>query len=150
MSKHTSLDYTVLTMNIVRLLMQSTCKCVHFITKTVVEWERSINHAETTVVFASSDHVQFLLKLAPSVPKLKVVVILDEIPVESKDILVAWGKDRNVQVLGLRDCMYMTSNTIIRLRINLLPTQWKRWAQPISWSLSGRGRTSLPRSAILR
>lgn len=87
-----------------------------------VERNCSINHAETTVVFASSDHVQFLLKLAPLVPKLKLVVILDEVPVESKDILVAWGKDKNVQVLGLNDCMCMTSKSAIRLRINLLPT----------------------------
>ncbi|EPT05970.1 hypothetical protein FOMPIDRAFT_1021105 [Fomitopsis schrenkii] len=75
--------------------------------------EYIINHAETTVVFASSDHVQFLLKLAPSVPKLKVVVILDEIPVESKDILVAWGKDRNVQVLGLRDLEAMGAADLV-------------------------------------
>ena len=91
-------------------------------TKASVKQKCSINHAETTVVFASSDHVQFLLKLAPSVPKLKLVVILDEVPVESKDILVAWGKDKNVQVLGLNDCMCMTSKPTIRLRINLLPT----------------------------
>lgn len=91
-------------------------------TKASVKQKCSINHAETTVVFASSDHVQFLLKLAPSVPKLKLVVILDEVPVESKDILVAWGKDKNVQVLGLNDCMCMTSKSAIRLRINLLPT----------------------------
>lgn len=64
-------------------------------------------------------------------PKLKLIVVLNEIPVESKDILAAWGKDKNVQVLGLRDCMYMTSITTVRLRINL-STQWKRWVQPIS------------------
>lgn len=76
--------------------------------------------------------MQFLLKLAPSVPKLKLVVILDEVPVESKEILAAWGKDKNVQVLSLRDCMCTVSDTALRLRINLRPIQWKRWALPIS------------------
>ncbi|TFY63955.1 hypothetical protein EVJ58_g2936 [Rhodofomes roseus] len=65
--------------------------------------EYIINHAETTVVFATSDHAQFLLQLGPSVPKLKIVVIMDDIPIESKNILVAWGKDKGIQVLGLLD-----------------------------------------------
>ncbi|KAH9934808.1 acetyl-CoA synthetase-like protein [Fomitopsis serialis] len=58
---------------------------------------------ETTVVFATSDHVQFLLNVAPSVPGMKMVVIMDDIPTESKNILVAWGKDKKVQVLDLFD-----------------------------------------------
>ncbi|KZT69006.1 acetyl-CoA synthetase-like protein [Daedalea quercina L-15889] len=75
--------------------------------------EYIINHAETTVVFATSEHAQFLLKLAPSVPRLKMVVIMDDIPTEAKDILVAWGKDKNVQVLGLLDLEAMGAADLV-------------------------------------
>ena len=121
MSIPTSFGSNILTLRDSRLPVQNTCECASFTEVKLIKPVHSINHAETTVVFASSNHVQFLLKLAPSVPKLRLVVILDEVPVESKDILVAWGKDKNVQVLSLRDCMCMTTDTAIRSRIDQTP-----------------------------
>lgn len=65
----------------------------------------SVNHAELTVIFATADHIPALLKLAPRIPKVKMIVAMDEVSPESKKILVEWGQERNIQVKDLPECM---------------------------------------------
>lgn len=60
--------------------------------------EYIINHAETSIIFASSDHVPALLKLSEKTPVVKVIVIMDDIPQEAKSVLVSWGQEKGVKV----------------------------------------------------
>lgn len=62
----------------------------------------SINHAHLTVVFATSNHIPTLLKLAPKTP-LKLIVSIDDLTTEAKHIINAWADLANVQVLELKD-----------------------------------------------
>ncbi|EMD38497.1 hypothetical protein CERSUDRAFT_153411 [Gelatoporia subvermispora B] len=61
----------------------------------------NINHAELTVVFTTVDHIPALLKLAPKIPTVKLIVAIDELSPESKRILAEWGQERNVKVQDL-------------------------------------------------
>ncbi|OSX65186.1 hypothetical protein POSPLADRAFT_1065120 [Postia placenta MAD-698-R-SB12] len=75
--------------------------------------EYIINHAEITVVFVTPDHIPFLLNLAPRVPNLKLIVSLHNLSAESKTILDAWGKEKNIQVINLLELEEMgTANPI--------------------------------------
>ncbi|KAF8894464.1 hypothetical protein BD779DRAFT_1745129 [Infundibulicybe gibba] len=62
-----------------------------------------INHAHLTVIFSTSDHIPLLLKLAPKVPMLKLIVCIDDLSSESKKIIGEWSQTVNVQVKELRD-----------------------------------------------
>ncbi|KZT11408.1 acetyl-CoA synthetase-like protein [Laetiporus sulphureus 93-53] len=65
--------------------------------------EYIINHAEITIVFATSDHIPFLLNIASKVPGLKVVVAMDDISDKSKEILAAWGREKNIEIQTMHD-----------------------------------------------
>lgn len=80
----------------------------------------SINHAEITVVFVTPDHIPFLLNLAPRVPNLKLIVSLHNLSAESKTILDAWGKEKNIQVINLLERMHMLLDSPIRLAQTLV------------------------------
>lgn len=58
----------------------------------------SINHAHTTVVFSTSDHISTLLKLAPKVPCLRLVVVIDSIPSQSAKLFAEWGQSVGIKV----------------------------------------------------
>ncbi|OCH95501.1 acetyl-CoA synthetase-like protein [Obba rivulosa] len=60
-----------------------------------------INHAELSVIFTTADHIPALLKLAQRIPGVKMIVAIDDISPESKNILVEWGQQCNVQVKDL-------------------------------------------------
>ncbi|KAI0950297.1 hypothetical protein AcV7_008810 [Taiwanofungus camphoratus] len=66
-----------------------------------VRLECSINHAELSVVFATANHIPFLLKLAPRVPVMKVIVSMDPLSEETKRVLASWAEERNVKVMDL-------------------------------------------------
>ncbi|KAI0934417.1 hypothetical protein AcV5_006264 [Taiwanofungus camphoratus] len=63
--------------------------------------EYIINHAELSVVFATANHIPFLLKLAPRVPVMKVIVSMDPLSEETKRVLASWAEERNVKVMDL-------------------------------------------------
>jgi len=65
--------------------------------------EYIINHAHTTVVFSTSDHISTLLNLAPKVPCLKLVVIMDVIPSQSAKVMAEWGHSVGIRVLELQE-----------------------------------------------
>ncbi|KAF9458659.1 hypothetical protein BDZ94DRAFT_1270171 [Collybia nuda] len=62
-----------------------------------------INHAHLTVIFSTVDHIPTLLKLAPHVPMLKLIVCLDELSAEARTILKEWSATQNVQLQELQE-----------------------------------------------
>lgn len=63
-----------------------------------------------TVVYASPEHIPFLLTIAPKLPTLKLIISIEPLEDDEKRVLVAWGKTSNVKVkdiaegtLGLMD-----------------------------------------------
>ncbi|KAG5645915.1 hypothetical protein DXG03_005062 [Asterophora parasitica] len=62
-----------------------------------------INHAHLTVVFATSEHIPTLLKLAPNVPILKRIVCIDDLTQEASKVLLEWSLAQNVQIQELRE-----------------------------------------------
>ncbi|KAH9951313.1 acetyl-CoA synthetase-like protein [Amylocystis lapponica] len=58
-----------------------------------------MNHAEVPIVFASLQHIPFLLRLAPRVPHLRIIVSFDPLSPEASKILSEWGQEQNIQVM---------------------------------------------------
>jgi long-chain acyl-CoA synthetase len=56
----------------------------------------SINHANLTVVFATSDHIPTLLKLVPKVPDLKMIVCVDSVPLNVATIFREWSQSHGL------------------------------------------------------
>lgn len=68
---------------------------------------RSINHSEITVVFASETHMPTVLKLAgEKCPKLRMIVSVDALEPRTRLALDAWGKEKGVKIVELseREC----------------------------------------------
>ncbi|KAH0584041.1 hypothetical protein H2248_009615 [Termitomyces sp. 'cryptogamus'] len=65
--------------------------------------EYIINHAHLTVIFSTSDHIPTLLKLAPKVPFVKLIVCIDDLLPEAKQILTEWAHSQNVQLKQIRE-----------------------------------------------
>ncbi|KAF9453282.1 long-chain-fatty-acid-CoA ligase [Macrolepiota fuliginosa MF-IS2] len=65
--------------------------------------EYIINHAHTTIVFSTSDHISTLLKLAPQIACLKLIVVIDTIPVESAKLFAEWGQSVGIRVQELHE-----------------------------------------------
>ena len=85
------------------LCSQNMCKCFLFaivLLRLTIE-SCSINHAETSIIFASAANVTALLQLAPRTPCVKIVVSMEELNPTVKSVLVAWGKSRNIRVMEL-------------------------------------------------
>ena len=61
----------------------------------------SINHAHLTIIFASSQHIPTLIALGPKVPMLKMIVSLDELSPETRNVLNQWGKNQGIDVKEL-------------------------------------------------
>ncbi|EPQ58395.1 acetyl-CoA synthetase-like protein [Gloeophyllum trabeum ATCC 11539] len=62
-----------------------------------------IRHAHLTVVFATWQHIPTLLKLAPSLGILKLIVCIDDIPPKAKFVVSSWAELQKVQVKELRE-----------------------------------------------
>ncbi|CCL99155.1 uncharacterized protein FIBRA_01170 [Fibroporia radiculosa] len=65
--------------------------------------EYILNHAEISVVFATVDHIPFLLGLAPKIPTFKMIVCMTVLSDDSKLAFSAWGKEKNVQVIDIQE-----------------------------------------------
>jgi hypothetical protein len=81
--------------------------------KLTIPVEFIINHAELSVIFTSAAHLPILLKLAPSCPCLKLIVSIDELSVEAKNLATTWGQAQGVQIRELRDsqCLAILRNS---------------------------------------
>ncbi|KAK2467033.1 hypothetical protein APHAL10511_001291 [Amanita phalloides] len=65
--------------------------------------EYIINHAYVTVVFSTSDHIPTLLKLTEKTPQVKLIVVMDELTPEVKNVLVQWGSKIGVKIMELSE-----------------------------------------------
>ncbi|KAF5358282.1 hypothetical protein D9756_001698 [Leucocoprinus leucothites] len=102
----------------------------------------SINHAHTTVVFLTSDHVSTLLKLARQIPCLKMIVVIDKVPLESAKLFVEWGQSVGIKVQELHELeAYGKANLIEPIK----PTP-----DTIATICYTSGTTSNPKGVILR
>ncbi|KII88699.1 hypothetical protein PLICRDRAFT_41910 [Plicaturopsis crispa FD-325 SS-3] len=63
--------------------------------------EYIINHAHLTVIFVTPTQIPSLLKMAPAIPMLKLIVSVDELSPDAKRILGTWGEVQGVQVKEL-------------------------------------------------
>lgn len=65
--------------------------------------EYIITHANLTIIFASSQHVPTLLALGSRIPKIKVIVSIDELNTQTKNIFSTWGKERGIRVIDFKE-----------------------------------------------
>ncbi|KAF9501285.1 long-chain-fatty-acid-CoA ligase [Pleurotus eryngii] len=61
------------------------------------------NHAQCTVVFTPFSHVSDLLKMAPQLPNVKLIVSLDNLTPEARQVVSSWGDAVGIQVKDLSD-----------------------------------------------
>jgi long-chain acyl-CoA synthetase len=65
--------------------------------------EYIVNHAQTSVVFTTADHIPALLKLAPSIPVVKLIVSMDILSGEPKKILGEWAASQNIKFMDFAE-----------------------------------------------
>jgi len=65
--------------------------------------EYIINHAHLSIVFTTADHIPALLKLAPKVAVMKMIVSFDALSPDAYKAFVAWGETVGVQVKELSE-----------------------------------------------
>ncbi|EIN07731.1 acetyl-CoA synthetase-like protein [Punctularia strigosozonata HHB-11173 SS5] len=75
--------------------------------------EYIINHAYLTVVFVGPQHIPTVLKLAPRIPCLKMVVSLDDLSAEAKPLLTSWADSVNIKLTTLRELEALGKENLI-------------------------------------
>jgi long-chain acyl-CoA synthetase len=63
----------------------------------------SSNNTPLPIIVASGSHLATLLRLAPSIPTLKVVVSMDSLPPSEWSLLSQWAKSVNVVLKTLKE-----------------------------------------------
>ncbi|WVQ65243.1 uncharacterized protein L199_003416 [Kwoniella botswanensis] len=61
------------------------------------------NHCPLPIIFASSNHIPSLLKIAPKCPSLKIVVSMDPLPRSEHELLSQWAASLGLELLVLDD-----------------------------------------------
>ena len=80
----------------------------------------SINHANLTIVFTTSDHVPTLLKLKSKAPTLRMIVAIDEITADAAQLLKAWADSLKIVFQELPVCGYLIYLRSCDLKSSLL------------------------------
>ncbi|KAH8117307.1 acetyl-CoA synthetase-like protein [Phellopilus nigrolimitatus] len=62
-----------------------------------------INHAQLPVVFVTAQHIPTLLTLRLRIPILRMIVSIDNLSAEARQILTSWGEVMDVQVKEMRE-----------------------------------------------
>ncbi|WWC60634.1 uncharacterized protein I303_103208 [Kwoniella dejecticola CBS 10117] len=57
------------------------------------------NHCPLPIIFASTNHLPSLLKIAPHCPSLKVIVSMDPLPYAERKLLTEWAASLNIELL---------------------------------------------------
>lgn len=67
----------------------------------------SINHANLSVVFATSDHISTLLKLMPKLPGLKMIVCVDMVPLNVATVLKEWSQTHGLVFMQFAERLFL-------------------------------------------
>jgi long-chain acyl-CoA synthetase len=59
-------------------------------------------------VFTSADHIPTLIKLAPRIKQLKLVVSFDDLAPEAKKVLLEWCETQNLRLMEMRESMFFS------------------------------------------
>ena len=98
--------------NVFMTVFQDTCGSIewHVQCRNVAEYLviYRINHAELSIVFATADHVPFLLGHASQLPTLKVVVVMDDMDEGENRALSAFAKDKSIKLMNMAECKLFT------------------------------------------
>lgn len=62
-----------------------------------------MNHSEISIVFAAAEHIPQLLKLSPKLPKLKIIVAMDEVEHDTRRVLDSWAEARNIRHIDISE-----------------------------------------------
>ncbi|KAH8829531.1 hypothetical protein DL96DRAFT_1060775 [Flagelloscypha sp. PMI_526] len=100
-----------------------------------------INHAATSVVFSTANHLGELLKLKPSLPILKLIVSIDPLTPEMSTVLEQWSGVVGVKLVTL-DEMYKIGQKALRHPIPAKPDE----LSSISYT---SGTTGNPKGVLL-
>jgi len=73
----------------------------------------SINHAHLSIIFTTAEHIPALLKLAPKVTVVKMIVSFDSLSPDAHKAFVAWGETVGVQVKELSEREYLSLASIV-------------------------------------
>ena len=65
---------------------------------------RSLNHTESTLIAVAPQHVTTILKLSSKIPQLKAILVMTELPQESRKIYEAWGGQVGIKIYDLPEC----------------------------------------------
>ena len=57
------------------------------------------------IIFVAVQHIPKLLKLSSKIPTLKIIVAMEPLEFESKNILAAWGDQVGIKVMDLSEGM---------------------------------------------
>ncbi|KAI6164358.1 hypothetical protein EDD17DRAFT_1807011 [Pisolithus thermaeus] len=101
----------------------------------------SINHAELSIIFTTPDHIATLLKLAASIPTVKVIVSFDPLGDNVKGLLSSWGETLGIRITELSEIEKYGEENLIEL----LPVSP---GQVVSLCYTS-GTTNLPKGTIL-
>lgn len=61
----------------------------------------STNHCPLSIIFASTNHIPSILKMAPKCPSLKIVVAIDPLTRAERDVLSQWANSVNLELLDM-------------------------------------------------
>ncbi|KIP09103.1 hypothetical protein PHLGIDRAFT_126556 [Phlebiopsis gigantea 11061_1 CR5-6] len=63
--------------------------------------EYILNHTESTLIAVAPQHVTTILKLSSKLPLIKAIVVMSELPQESRKIYEAWGAQVGIKIYDL-------------------------------------------------
>ncbi|KAI6019687.1 hypothetical protein F5J12DRAFT_967217 [Pisolithus orientalis] len=101
----------------------------------------SINHAQLSIIFTTPDHIATLLKLATSIPSMKVIISFDPLGDDVKRLLSSWGESVGIRIIELSEIEKYGEENLIEP----LPVSPDKVASLCYTS----GTTNLPKGAIL-
>lgn len=103
--------------------------------------EYIINHAELSIIFTTPDHIATLLKLAASIPSVKLIVSFDPLGDDVKELLFSWAATLGIRIAQLNEIeKYGEENLIAPLPVT--PGQ-------VASLCYTSGTTNLPKGTIL-
>ncbi|KAJ7470284.1 long-chain-fatty-acid-CoA ligase [Mycena latifolia] len=100
-----------------------------------------INHAHVTIIFAAVEHIPSLLKLAPKIPHLKMIVSMDVLAPEFSKVFAAWGQINNIVVKDIQEIEALGQANLIEPVVTM--------PSDVASICYTSGTTSMPKGVVL-